>query len=97
MVRDGGAPGLEDHGGSAHALHQCPGRQGMASVDIAKQCGHSRVLHGQLWWWCGLGDAMEGTCGVREVVLGYLGMHRLIGEVAQLEKYFELSYFLLHA
>ena len=70
MVRDGGAPGLEDHGGSAHALHQCPGRQGMASVDIAKQCGHSRVPHGQLWWWCGLGDAMEGTCGVREVVLG---------------------------
>ena len=46
-----GAPRHENHGVSAHALHQCPGRH----------WDHSEAPNGHVWRWGGLEGAMGGT------------------------------------
>ena len=56
-----GAPRHEDHGVSAHALHQCPGRHRLASVAIGRHWNHSEAPSGHVWGWGGLGGAMGDT------------------------------------
>ena len=64
-----GAPRHEDHGVSAHALHQCPGRHGLASVAIGRHWDHSEAPNGHVWQWGGLGGAMGG---IRRAHVGVL-------------------------
>ena len=64
-----GAPRHEDHGVSAHALHQCLARHGLASVAIGRHWDHPEAPNSQVWRWGGLGGAMEGT---RRVHVGVL-------------------------
>ena len=56
-----GAPRHQDHGVSAHALHQCTGRHGLAPVAIGRHWDHSEAPNSHVWRWGGLGGAMGGT------------------------------------